>query len=197
MADEEVVKTKPVEVDINDLSLADEEISVNSDADAFAGPPPPNDGDHLVKLSLGKRKVVMGKARNGENYFMADVNARVITGPYENRMMFDNASTMIMQGSGTCRAAGILKALRESVPMRTTKKELMKALVDRLAGEPQCTVTSQWEAYCSDCEKTVLRSEKRFPSDGNGGHRHQIECSKCGSLLTAQAKIVAYKPASN
>jgi hypothetical protein len=192
-ADEE--KRKLETVDINSLDLADEEISVNSDADAFAGPPPPDDGDHLVKLSLGDRKVQMGKGKNGQTYFMAHVVAKLVTGPFENRVVFDNASTMIMQGSGTCRAAGVLKALGETVPPRTTAKTLMQELVSRLAGEPQCIVTTSWEAYCPDCEKNVLRQQKRFPANGDGSHRHQLECAKCGSLLTAQARIMAYKPA--
>src|SRR3984885_10407923 len=134
MSDEE--KSKLQQVDINSLDLADEEISVNADADAFSGPPPPDDGDHLVKLSLGNRKVQMGKGKNGQTYFMAHIQAKVLDAAFENRVVFDNASTMIMQASGTCRAAGVLKALGEQVPSRTTAKDLMRSLVDRLAGGP-------------------------------------------------------------
>ena len=193
MSDEE---RKLTQVDINSLDLADDELSINTEADAFAGPPPPDDGDHLVKLSLGDRKVQMGKGKQGQTYFMAHVVAKLITGPFENRVVFDNASTMIMQGSGTCRAAGILKAIGETVPSRVSSKDLMRQLVERLAGEPQCIITTTWEAYCPDCEKNVLRQQKRFPTNGGGGHRNQIECAKCGSLLSAQARITAYKPAS-
>ncbi len=210
MSDEEVVKTKPVEVDLNDLSLADEEISVDADADAFAGPPPPDDGDHLVKLSLGKRKVTMGKAKTGDNFFMVDINAKVVAGPFENRILFDNASTMVMQNSGTCRIAGVLKALGEQVPSRTTKKDIARSLVDKLAGEPQSTVTSQWTAFCQSCKDDfeqshgkrgkkngiMLRGQRNFPSNGSDhGHKHQVECVQCGSLLSARAEIVAYKSA--
>lgn len=194
---EKVKKADPVEVDINNLELADEEVEVNTEADAFAGPPPPDDGDHLVKMELGKRKVVEKTTDKGQKYLVVSIVSKIITGPFENRLFFDDflGSTFVQQGSGTCGVAGILKALGEQVTSRTTRNQLARELVNKLAGEPMATVTSQWEAYCSDCEKTVLRGQKRFPENGNGSHRHQIECQKCGSLITAQAKVKAYKAA--
>ena len=61
---------------------------------------------------------------------------------------------------------------------------------------------TQWTAYCADCKESgkkkggiVLRGQKRFPENADGTHRHQVECPNCGSLLTAQADIVAIKPA--
>lgn len=189
-------KPKLQTVDINDLSLADEELSVNADADAFQGPPPPDDGDHRVKLRLGDRKVQMGKSKDGRNYFMVHIDAEVLDPEFEGRRVFDNASSLIMQSSGTCRIAGVLKAIGETVPSRTTAKELTKALVDRLAGDPEATITTVWEAYCSDCKKNVLRQQKRFPTDnGSGRHTSQIECPKCHSLCSAQARVTAYKAA--
>src|SRR5712672_1682062 len=67
MADEVVDKVAPKQVDLNDLSLVDEAITINPEADAFAGPPPPDDGEHRVKLSLGKAGVTTGKIGRGEN----------------------------------------------------------------------------------------------------------------------------------
>jgi hypothetical protein len=110
-------------------------------------------------------------------------------------VLFDNVSTMVMQGSGTSRMVGVLKALGEPVSSRVSIVELTRAFVNRLAGEPSVTVTSQWRAYCSDCEKNILRGQKRFKQGVNGTNSHQLECPKDGSLVTAQAEIVAYKPA--
>lgn len=196
MSDEKELKSKPVEVDINNLELVDEQVDVNADADAFAGPPPPDDGDHLVKLSLGRDKVQQGKDKQGRVYYMVHVQAKVLNGPFENRVLFDRVSTMVMQGSGTSRMVGVLKALGEPVGNRVSIVDLTRQFVNRLAGEPEVTVTTQWRGYCADCEKNVLRGQKRFPQNGDHTHRHQIECSKDGSLVTAQADIVAYKPAA-
>lgn len=192
----EELKVAPKEVDINDLQLADEQVDVNAEADAFAGPPPPSDGDHRVKLSLGNRKVTSGKDRMGRTYYMVHTQLKVGPGdPFENRVMFDNVSTMVMQ-SGTSKMIGVLKALGEQVGSRVSILELTRLYVNRLAGEPEVIVTSQWRAYCADCEKNVLRGEKRFPQNPDGSHRHQFECKTCGSLVSAQAEPTAYKLAS-
>ena len=57
---DEKAAQKPVEVDLNALDLVDEQVDINQDADAFAGPPPPDDGDHRVKLQLAPKGVTQG-----------------------------------------------------------------------------------------------------------------------------------------
>jgi hypothetical protein len=195
MATEEL-KVAPKEVDINDLQLADEQVDVNAEADAFAGPPPPSDGDHRVKLSLGNKKVQQGKDKNGKLYYMVHLQMKVQPGdPFENRVVFNNVFSTVNQ-NGTSTMIGVMKALGESVSARESILDLTRRLVNRVAGEPEVIVTTQWRAYCADCDKTVLRGEKRFPQNPDGSHRHQFECKTCGSLVSAQAEPVAYKLAS-
>lgn len=205
-----------VPVDINDLSLADDELSINTDADAFAGPPPPDDGDHRVKLSLGDRKVQQGTIKKGpskgQTYFMVHVQGKIMPGdPSEGRVTFDNASTMVMQNTGTCRVAGILKALGEPIPARAKGSELARRLCELLAGEPEVVQTTQWSGFCQDCrdeyENTggkrgkkngvILRGQRRFPENGNGQHLANVECKECGALVNARAEVMAYKHASS
>ena len=207
MSEEVDLKEKAKPVDLNDLQLADEAVDINAEADAFAGPPPPSDGDYRVKLSIGKRGTSQGKSKDGKLFFMVDVNAKVNAGEFENRILFDNVSTMVMQNTGTSRMAGVLKALGEHVGGRTSILEMTRAFAAKLAGEPEVTVQTQWTAYCADCNEEnksnpkrgkkggiVLRGEKRFPQNGDGHHRAQVECPNCGSLLNARAEIIAYKP---
>src|SRR4029077_18153767 len=213
MAEELDLKEKAKPVDINDLQLADEQVDINGDADAFAGPPPPPDADYTVKLKVGKRAVTGGKDKKGRPFYMVDTNATIIVGPFENRILFDNASTMVMDSSGTSRMAGILKALGEPVGGRTSIVELTRQYVNKLTGEPAVVAQTQWTAYCADCKSDfessngkrgkkngiVLRGEKRFPQnaangDGTQSHRHQVECPNCGSRRRARAEIIAYKP---
>lgn len=208
MADEVDLKEKAKQIDINDLQLSEEMVDVQGDADAFAGPPPPADGDHLVKLSLGKRGVSQGKAKDGKLFYMVDVNGKIISGDFENRILFDNVSTMVMTNTGTSRIAGVLKALGDPVNGRVGILDTTRKFVEHLTGEPQVTVQTQWTAYCGDCNDAfkankskgkkggiVLRGEKRFPENGDKTHRAQVECPNCGSLLNARAEIVAYKAA--
>lgn len=211
MADEqENLKVAPREVDINDLQLVDEQVDINPEADAFAGPPPPDDGDHVVKLSLGPRKVQQGKDKQGRVYYMTHVQGKVQPGDkFEGRVTFHNPSTMVMQGTGTSAVVGVLKALGEPVSAREGVVDLTRRLVNRLAAEPAVTQTTQWTAFCKSCKDDydnsggkrgkkngiVLRGQRNFPQDGNGGHRHQVECKNCGDLLTANADVMAYKPA--
>jgi len=208
MAEELDLKEKAKPVDINDLQLADEQVDIDGDADAFAGPPPPHDGDHRVKLSVGKRAVSGGKDKRGRPFYMVDTNAKIIVGDFEGRILFDNVSTMVMDSSGTSRMAGVLKALGEPVGGRTSIVELSRAFVNKLTASPKSSYSRNWTAYCADCKADfdssngkrgkkngiVLRGEKRFPQDANGGHRHQVECPNCGSMLSARAEVVAYKP---
>jgi hypothetical protein len=194
---DEVEKQKPVPVDINDLSLADQELEVDENVDAFAGPPPPDDGDHLVKLSIGKRGVQQKKSKDGRDYYVMSIVGTVIDPKFEGRLLFDDMNGSTLVRNGTCGVVGILKALGETVPSRTTSLALMRLLKDRLAGEPQVVVTSRWEAYCSDDGKTVKRGQRNFKQNDQGSFQHMIECENCGAMVTANARVTAYKPAAS
>jgi len=213
MADEAVKKDKeaPKPIDLNDLSLQDELVDVNPDADAFAGPPPPDDGDHRVKLSLGPSKVTGGTIGKGEQkgkpWYQIELQGRIQPGDsFEGRIMFNRASTMIF--NGTSEVIGVLKAIGEQVSARESVLDLLRRLKARLESEPECIMRTQWTAYCADCKAEyetnksrgkkngiMLRGQNRFPQEDNGKRRHQIECPICGTLLTARPEVVAYKSA--
>jgi hypothetical protein len=206
------VKEKAKQVDLNDLQLADEQVDLNPDADAFAGPPPPDDGDHLVKLSLGKGGVTTGTISKGESkgkpWYQIEIVGKIQSpDPFEGRLTFNRAGTMVF--NGTSEVVGVLKAIRETVSPRETVVGLLRRLNDRLVSEPTCVQKTQWTAYCADCLEEfkstngqrgkkngiVLRGQNRFPQENGGKHRHQIECPNCGTLVSARADVVAYRPA--
>ena len=209
---EEVVKKPPVEVDLNNLELADEQVDVNPDADAFSGPPPPDDGDHRFKLKLGPRKVQQGEigkgVDKGKKFYMVHVQGQ-ISDPqdkHNGRTAFDNVSTMVMQGNGTSRIVGALKSLGETISVRESILDLARRFKARLDGEPEVTWQTQWTAFCKTCKEEadrgskkvpkngiILRGQKNFPQLANGSHQHQIECKNCGSLLTANSEVLAWK----
>ena len=211
MAEEEVKKA-PVQVDLNDLSLVDEAITVDPEKDAFAGPPPPDDGEHRVKLSLGKGGITTGIIGKGDNkgkpWYQVDIQGKIQPpDPFEGRFTFNRVGTMVF--NGTSEVVGVLKALGEPVSARTTVLELLRALKAKLEGEPEVIQKTQWAAFCKDCNDEynnsagkrgkkggiVLRGQNRFPQNGGGRHEHQLECPTCGSLVNARAEVVSYKPA--
>lgn len=196
------VAVKPFKIDINDPTavLPDDEITLDPDADAFSGPPPVPDGTHLASLGLGQRGFQQGTTDEGINYVMAHIEARVIAEgePFNNFPVFDTASTMVMESTGTSRIAGILGALSVKVPSRTTVKQLAQSLAKELEGRPQVKITTKWEGFCTDCEnekkpgklgKVVVRGQRNFPEG-----KHVMECPNCGNQVSAQARITKYAP---
>jgi hypothetical protein len=203
------LKQKATLVDLNDLQLADEQVDLNPDADAFAGPPPPDDGEHRVKLSLGKGGVTTGTIGKGESkgkpWYQIEIVGKIQEpDPFAGRLTFNRAGTMVF--NGTSEVVGILKAVGETISRNDTVLGLLRSLKARLDGEPECIQKTQWTAYCGDCNDEykatgkgkkggiVLRGQNRFPQEANGQHRHQIECPNCGSLVSARADVVAYRP---
>src|SRR5258708_2386414 len=162
------LKEKAKLVDLNDLQLADEQVDINGDADAFAGPPPPDDGDHRAKLSMGPQKVLGGKDKNGKPFYMVSTQAKITVGPWENRIVFDNPSSMVMQNTGTSRIAGILKATGNPVSGRVSTLEVVRKYADVLVGEPESIIQTQWTAYCKDCQDEAKAGNGRSKAPKSG-----------------------------
>jgi hypothetical protein len=188
-------------LDINDPSLEVENLDINPEADAFAFPPPPPDNTYRAKLKskqVNNAPFEPKKAKNGTLYLYTAIEARIIdpAGKQDDWPVFDNfVSTMVMENSGTSRVAGILKALGQPVPARTSHKDLIQRLIDVLAGEPEVQITTMWEGYCETCDKTVVKGMKRFPKAADGdSHQANMACPKDGTEVRAQARIVKYQP---
>src|SRR5258708_2518726 len=119
---EEVKKPAALPVDINDLGLVGAEVTVNTEGDPFVQPPPPPDGLHLIAMQpLDAKKWEKRVDKRDKPYYMCNLELRLVEpggSMYDNWPVFDRASTMIMQSSGTCRIEGILRALRLAVPSR-------------------------------------------------------------------------------
>lgn len=190
-------KEKAKAIDINDLSLTDEALEIDPTADPFQLPPPPPDGTYRLKLSVAESGWTENRDKRGKVFRTVNIEARVVDegGLHDNAVFFDNCTSIVFEGSRTSRMAGVLAALGHPVAPRTMLNEMARALDGLLKGEPQCLGDTQWEAYCRDCQKTILRSMKRFPPTANGqGHKHVVECSRCGSEVAAQGKITRFRP---
>src|SRR5206468_961864 len=121
---------------------------------------------------------------------MGAIEARIVAPGerWDDNPVFDNASTMVMQSSGTSRVVGILKAIGAEVPTRGGHEVFARALDAELAKEPEVQITIKWEGYCSTDEVTVAKGAKAFPPDGQGGHKGVMECPKCHGEVSAQGR---------
>lgn len=201
-------KKKPVDVDLSDLSLQGDELDINQDADAFASPAPPPelgpDGKTIkYRVSLShkeadsKNQYKAGESKTGAKYIKTALEAKIIDegGKFDGYVLNDNfVSTMVMAQSGTCRIAGILKALGVKFSPRISAIDLARLFQTTINGEPQVLVEVQWGAYSEEEEKTVLRGEKRWPKDASGNRVHIAKYEKTGEEVTARAEIDNYLP---
>lgn len=181
-------------VDINDLSLDTSEVEINPEADAFAYPPPPVEGRYRVRLKLHERGWEKGTDKYNVEYMRANIEARIVApgDSSDDKPLFDNPSTQVFASSGTSKIVGILQALgMTGIPPRGKIHEYARFLQPYLEHEAEVDVMTQWEAYCKDCEKSI-KGMRRFPTNGDGGHKGAIECPGCGAELNAQARISKY-----
>ena len=197
---ETLAASKPIKIDLNDPTavLPDDEYEFDPDADAFAGPAPLNDGEHIVTLKLSNQGVISGVSGKGVPYTMVNIEATVTDegDAQNNYKVFDSASPSVSEFTGTSRIAGIMQVLGADIPARGKQSDLVRAFVDTLNGSPQCKVTTKWEGFCADCPNpkkdgalglVVVRGQRNFPEG-----KHSVACPKCGGEVSAKAKITKY-----
>jgi len=201
--DKQSLKVAPQVVDLNDLTLEDDQMGADFDpnADAFGGvAPPPDDTEYVVKLELDKGRsntgFISGKDKNGNSYVMAYITGTITEGPFEGRKFFDNVSTTVMQSTGACSMASLLdKALGVSVSPQIGKRELAILLRDTLEEGAFCIVETQWRASQQRADGTyrsVKHKMRNFPKKKDGSYDHVVISD--GERCFARGEITDYKP---
>jgi len=209
---QETQRAKPVAIDLNMMEQEDELLSIDPNADAFAMPAPPPDGEYVMRMTINKNNsptgFVGGKDKNDRAYISADFLLTVVKegSDLNGRTVFDNASTMVMQSSGTCKMAGILKqALKQDVPRNIGRQELARKFQAALVGEPLIGVEIQWQARSQQADgkyKTIARGMKKFPprvdDEGNptGDFHAYVKDPNTQEEVQARAVPIRYFPAS-
>lgn len=212
-------------VNIFNLGLNREqvELSIDTEADAFARAAPPDDGLWLVVLQpIADGDFIEAQDRNGDPYYACDIMAKFTTPArpdLDGREMTDfYVSTMVFRSSGTCRAAGVLRALRQPIKPKTTHEALMQQLAKALKGSPSCQIETQWEARVATGQelpsgkpeyRTLLRGMRRFPlleKPGPQGQKHNhviywdseakrlVPTAAQGEDVAAMSRIIRYAP---
>ena len=191
---------KPQKIDINDPSLQgqiEEAMELDTDADAFSFPAPPPDGVYEVRMQpsdQGWERRYSEKLH--KHYLQIGLELRIVDpgGDFDDKPIFDNASDIVMQGTHICRIAGILKALGETIPSKTTNVELCRMFDTVLATNPSTRVKIRWEAYSKDQKKTLKRGMNNFPKNADGKPLHVFEDPNTKEEITANVRIQRYLP---
>src|SRR6185437_4842434 len=161
----------PDVIDINDPLLQQEMVEADPEADFFEmPPPPPDDRDYQVKILLGERGVVAKRQkRKGENgqptgplFLNFALELRIIDPdqPWDGAPLFDNATSIIMQSSGTSLLLAILRAVGQPATGRMSLDQLRDHALGVFASEPICSISGKWEAQIKDQDgkyKTVKK----------------------------------------
>jgi len=168
-------------IDINDPRLQKEMVEANPDADFFElPPPPPDDQDYLVKVVLGEKGIVSNKQkRKGDAegkptgpYFLNVALECHILDPgqtWDNAKLFENATSIIMQSSGTSYLHAILRALGYpavgKMPL-AGPGSLAEHALSVFTSDATCMVSGKWEARAQTATGewiTVRKGMKNFP----------------------------------
>jgi hypothetical protein len=199
-------------LDPNDPRLVSEELNVNPEADAYAQPAPPPDGDYRVKLKLIRPKDSKGQEMDylpklwgkapGQAVFVTGIEASIIDPrhpEYDGLKAFDfNMSTFVGRDSST-KVSTLLGKLRrpDGKPWtdkhtRGNAKVWMDMLVRALAGEPEVGATTVWEWSCADCGKEAKAKGSAYPKAVLGMHKFPAEQDQkkraAGQLYSAEMK---------
>jgi hypothetical protein len=168
-------------ININDPRLQQEMVEANPDADFFElPPPPPDDRQYMVKVMLGdkgivaKRQLRKGDADGrptGPYYLNAAIDCHILDPdtPWDGRILYENATSIIMPSSGTSLLHAILRALGYpalgKMPL-TGPNSLCEHVLGVLSSEPTCGVEGKWEARAKDASGnyyTVKKGMRNFP----------------------------------
>lgn len=182
--------------DLNTLNL---DMEVGAAYDEYEKPinafRPPDPGEYTLLRSVEQ-------PLNWQPTKDADIwtNVRFIIqgGDANGRNVFDTLSTFVGKFRNASSVQDFLTACGwDGVPengKRFTAQEIMDA-VEQTYGPFDAYI--DWQAYCPECGKTVIRNNRGFPRDSEGNLLHVVECPECAeegtkTTVTAKARVKRY-----
>jgi len=144
-------------IDINDPALQQEMVEADPEANFFeAPPPPPDDREYEVRIVCEEAPKIARQAKKGEQkgkgtgplYANFSLTLRIVAPnePWDNQPVFDKATSMVMENSGTSRLHSILRAVRAPALGRMTLRELIDHATNVFATEPTAFIEGEWES---------------------------------------------------
>jgi hypothetical protein len=171
-------------IDINDPLLQQEMVEADPDANFFETPPPPDDREFQVKITCESDPTVKRQHKKtgppdkstGPLFLNFSLTLRIVdpNQPWDNQMVFDNATSLVMDSSGTSRLHTILRAIGAPALGSMSLAQLRDHAIDVFNSEPTAFIEGQWEARAESqgnkrADKngwvTVRRGMKNFEKD--------------------------------
>ncbi len=179
------------EIDINDPRLVSENIEIDPAGDAYAMPPVLPDGRWRAKLvakEVGKapnqKRFAPKLDRDQRPYLYTALEADVIdhSGKFDGIKVPDYFVSTQVRRDGSSAAATILARLGKPAQRTTTHGTLMNDLLSALAGEPELTIETEWEANCQKCEEISDKKHERKPRSTRGMHNFPQQRNAQGKM---------------
>jgi len=204
-------------ISINDPELLKEIVEADPEADFFEAPPPPPEGDYMVKLFLGQKGIVIrrqkrkdvdqGDARTGPLHVAVWMDVHILDPgqPWDDTTCSYFADSIISdrkkrpgQPLGTSKLHTILRAVNQPAIGAMSLPELLQHTQSVLASEPTCGARGQWVAKAGKEEdyRIVLTGMNNFPlldpQHPEFGHDHNIIDPKTNQAVRAYFNILSF-----
>lgn len=196
---QETQKAEPAFVDINSPEFVDEELEGFDDTKDPLSFSVVRAGVYDAELSFAEQDAAKHWAQredgNGNKYLSTRIAARILDGPFANRLVYDGlVSTMVFDG--TTKVAKIIKAVGGDVKGLRSSGDLARKLSQSLPGRARIRV--QVRAQEKDVKKAFLKSERDFPQRDDGTPDFdkvaQMEGPEHGDQVYVRSEITAYMP---
>lgn len=192
-------RAEPEFVDINDPSFAEGELEGFDDQKDPLAFSIVRDGIYNVELDFAEQDVNKRWARKvskqGTPYLVTRTAARILDGPFANRIVYDGfLSTMVFDG--TTGVAKAIVAVGGNVAGARAEGEQARRLSQLLPA--RCRVQTKVEAREEGADKPFIKSERKFPEKEDGTPDFQKvldgEGPEFGGQVYVEAKIKRYLP---
>lgn len=193
---ERTERAEPEFVDINDPSFAEGELEGFDDQKDPLAFSVVRDGIYNVEVDFAEQDPQKRwSKRTGDrgDYFSTRLAARILDGPYANRLVYDGfVSTMVFDG--TTKVAKVIKAVGGEVRGANSSVEQARRLSQLLPARARVRVkvTAQEE----DVKKAFYKSEKQFPEKEDGTPDFekvaQSEGPEHGGQVFVRSEIAGY-----
>ena len=177
---------------LNNLNL---DMEVGAAFDEYEKPSntfrPPEPGEYTFLRST-EHELLWLPTKDGDIW--TNVRYMIQGGPSNNRTVFDTLSTFVGKFRKASSVQDYLAACGYDIPPANGRRYTVQEIQDAVAqtfGPFEAYTT--WQAYCPDCDKTVIRSHKDFPKDSSGNLMHEVLCPECGKIkLTPKSRVKRY-----
>ncbi len=193
-------------VDLSNLPLQEEAVLENFDpeANAYAPPPPVDDGTYLTRIKFSEREVGKQwqqrqyKDRDG-HYLQTRLTLEILEGPFEGRLIFDEGfmstgtwNSEASNVSSLCIVLGYQDELRNC----RSHEDVARVLTQALSGNAIARATTRWIAKykLSDGTFEKIKGQKNFPFE-NGKYIPFITNSETNEAVPARVEVIRFSAA--